>query len=292
MPSVLIGGTLTLDTLEHGDVVNRPADRVVHRDVPGGSALYAAVAARLWMPVQVTGTVGTDFPLAVLDLPGVVRAAVEVLTGPTFRWHARYSDHGAHRTTVSRERGVAEGRLPPVGFTSAPRAMLLGSTHPLVQQRVLRQWPGTPLVALDSMAHWWANEPVALRALLPHVHLLFVDDEELALATDGRGTVDMLHDLGPAMVVVKHGARGATLYRRGARAVAVAACPVAQVADTTGAGDAFAGALVAVLASGAAPHDHTALRMAAAVAACAVEGVGVDRLRSLTSGEVAERARA
>ena len=304
MPSVLIGGTLTLDTLEHGDVVNRVAnrvaDRVVHRDVPGGSALYAAAAARLWMPVQVTGTVGTDFPLAVLDLPGVDRAAVEVLTGPTFRWHARYTDHGAHRTTISRERGVAEGRLPPVGFPSAPHAMLLGSTHPLVQQHVLahvrermqRQWPATPLVALDSMAHWWANESATLRALLPHVHLLFVDDEELALATDGRGTVDMLHDLGPAMVVVKHGARGATLYRRGARAVAVAACPVAQVADTTGAGDAFAGALVAVLASGAAPHDHTALRMAAAVAACAVEGVGVDRLRSLTSGEVAARARA
>ncbi len=122
--------------------------------------------------------------------------------------------------------------------------------------------------------------------------LLLLEGGELALATDGRGTVDMLHDLGPVMVVVKHGARGATLYRRGARAVAVAACPVAQVADTTGAGDAFAGALVAVLASGAAPHDHTALRMAAAVAACAVEGVGVDRLRSLTSGEVAARARA
>jgi sugar/nucleoside kinase (ribokinase family) len=173
--------------------------------------------------------------------------------------------------------------------------MLLGSTHPHVQQHVLRQWPTTPLVALDSMSHWWANESAALRELLPHVHLLFVDDEELIVATDGRGAVDALHALGPAMVVVKHGARGATLFRRGAPAIAVAACP-ARVSDTTGAGDAFAGALVALLAAGAAPHDddalRTALRMAAAVAAFAVEAVGTDRLRGLTNVEVEPRARA
>ena len=286
--SVLISGTLTLDTIERGEVM--------HRDVPGGSALYAAAAARLWMPVQVTGTVGTDFPLDVLDLPQVNHDAVEVLSGPTFRWHARYTDDGAQRITVSRERGVAEGRLPPVGLTSVPRAILLGSTHPHVQRHVLRQWPTTPLVALDSMSHWWANEGVSLRELLPHVHLLFVDDEELNVATDGSGAVDALHALGPAMVVVKHGARGATLHRRGATPITIAACPVARVADTTGAGDAFAGALVALIASGAAPHDdaalRTALRMAAAVAAFVVEAVGVDRLSGLTNVEVEPRARA
>jgi len=281
MSSVLISGTLTLDTIERGEVM--------HRDVPGGSALYAAAAARLWMPVQVTGTVGTDFPLDVLDLPQVNHDAVEVLSGPTFRWHARYTDDGAQRITVSRERGVAEGRLPPVGLTSVPHAILLGSTHPHVQQHVLRQWPTTPLVALDSMSHWWTNERAALRALLPHVHLLFVDDEELNIATDGRGTVEALHALGPAMVVVKHGARGATLHRRGAAPITIDACPVARVADTTGAGDAFAGALVALLAAGAAPHDdalRTALRMAAAAAARAVEGVGIEGLRHLTSAAV------
>lgn len=286
MSSVLISGTLTLDTIERGEVM--------HRDVPGGSALYAAAATRLWMPVQVTGTVGTDFPLDVLDLPQVNHDAVEVLSGSTFRWHARYTDDGAQRITVSRERGVAEGRLPPVGLTRTPHAILLGSTHPHVQQHVLRQWPATPLVALDSMAHWWTNERAALRELLPHVHLLFVDDEELNVATDGSGAVDALHTLGPAMVVVKHGARGATLHRRGVPPVTVAACPVARVVDTTGAGDAFAGALVALLAAGGAPLDdaalHRALRMAAAVAAFAVEAVGVDRLRGLTSGEVEMRA--
>lgn len=292
MPSILISGTLTLDTIERGDVV--------HRDVPGGSALYAAAAARLFMLVQVTGTIGTDLLPAALDMPGVRRAAVEVLAGPTFRWHARYTDDGAHRTTVSRDRGVAEGRLPPVGLTAEPGAVLLGSTHPRVQHHVLdhvrQQWPATPLVALDSMAHWWESEGVTLRALLPHVHLLFVDDEELSLATGGRDTVDTLHALGPAMVVVKHGPRGATLHHRAAPPITIDACPVAQVADTTGAGDAFAGALVAMMASGLAPDDHaalrTALRMAATVAACAVEGVGVERLRGLTRPEVEARVRA
>ena len=292
---MLISGTLTLDTIERGE----PMYRVVHRDIPGGSALYAAAAARLFMPVQITGTVGTDFPQAALDLPGVNRAAVEVLDGPTFRWHARYTENGAQRTTLSRERGVAEGRLPPVTLTSVPHALLLASTHPRVQQHVLHQWPATPLVALDSMAHWWANESATLRELLPNVHLLFVDDEELALATGGHGSVETLHALGPAMVVVKHGPRGATLHRRGTAPISIAACPVAQVADTTGAGDAFAGALVALLgallAPGAVTRDdealRTALRTAAAVAACAVEGVGVEGLRGLARAEVEARAR-
>jgi sugar/nucleoside kinase (ribokinase family) len=65
---------------------------------------------------------------------------------------------------------------------------------------------------------------------------------------------------------------------------------VARVADTTGAGDAFAGALVALLASGAAPSDHTVLRMAATVAAHTVEDVGVEGVRRLTSGDVEARA--
>lgn len=285
-PSVLVCGTLTLDTIERGTGV--------HRDVPGGSALYAAAATRLFVPVQITGTVGTDFPLEVLDQPQVDRTAVEVLDGPTFRWHARYTDDGAQRTTLTRDRGVAEGRLPPVSLTGEPGAVLLGSTHPRVQRHVLdhvrQQWTATPLVALDSMAHWWEREGATLRTLLPHVHLLFVDDEELRLATQGRDTVDTLHELGPAMVVVKHGARGATLHRRGAAPITIAACPVAQVVDTTGAGDAFAGALVAVLASGAAPDVQAALRMAAAVAACAVEGVGIEGLRHLTRAEVGARA--
>lgn len=290
MSSVLVSGTLTLDTIERGAAMHR----TVHRDVPGGSALYAAAAARLFMPVQVTGTVGTDFPLDVLDQTQVDRTAVEVLAGPTFRWHARYTDDGEQRTTLSRNRGVAEGRLPPVGLTREPGAVLLGSTHPRVQRHVLnrvrQQWPTTPLVALDSMAHWWESEGETLRTLLPHVHLLFVDDEELWLATAGRSTVDTLHELGPTMVVVQHGARGATLHRRGAAPITIAASSVAQVVDTTGAGDAFAGALVGFLASGAAPDDHAslrvALRMAAVVAACAVQGVGIDGLRGLTRGEM------
>jgi ribokinase len=140
------------------------------------------------------------------------------------------------------------------------------------------------------MLHWWANDGVALQELVANMHLLFVDAEELSLATDGRGTMDTLHVLGPEAVVVKYGARGATLHHRGAPPVTFAAYPVAQVGDTTSAGDAFAGALVGLLASGAAPDDHAslrvALRMAAVVAAGAVQGVGIDGLRGLTRGEV------
>ena len=77
--------------------------------------------------------------------------------------------------------------------------------------------------------------------------MLFVDEDELAQATgdpDASLAVARVLALGPAVVVVKRGARGAWMQRRDGAPVATAAAPVREVVDTTGAGDAFAGALV------------------------------------------------
>ena len=53
-PSVLGGGTVSLDTVESGGEVAR--------DVLGGSAPYFAAAARVSADVALVGVVGEDFP--------------------------------------------------------------------------------------------------------------------------------------------------------------------------------------------------------------------------------------
>ena len=106
--ALVVSGTLTLDTTER--------DGVAHEGVPGGSALYAAAAGSLLLPTRIVGTVGRDFPFVDLHAVwkrGVDRSSIEVLDGATFRWHARYQPDGDHRVTVSRDPGVAAGRLPP-----------------------------------------------------------------------------------------------------------------------------------------------------------------------------------
>ena len=290
MRAVVVVGTITLDTIERAGAV--------HRDVPGGSALYAAAAASRVLPVHLLGVVGTDFPagtFATLRAGGVDHSAVEVLEGPTFRWHARYDTAGDQRTTVSRDRGVAEGRWPRVVVPPSPFALVLGSMDPRAQRHVLEACAGASPVGLDSMAYWWTERGDDLRAMLPRVHVLFVDEEELAIATGTRdaGTgAAALHALGPEVVVVKRGSRGAWMQRRGEAALECGAFPLPTAVDPTGAGDAFAGAWIAALASEGRAKDGTTLRLATAIASGAVASTGIDALVRTTPGEARARARA
>lgn len=283
MATLLVAGTLTLDTTHR-------AGRVHHR-VPGGSALYAAFAARLATRVRIVSTVGTDFPLSDFGHNDIDTSDVEVVAGPTFHWTAAYSDSGDERTTLGREPGVEAGRLPPVVHPAGrDDLLLLGSMNPRKQQHVLDACPLAGRVGLDSMTHWWHEEPALLRRLLSRVQVLFVNEEELAIAAPG-GNVEALLELGPAMVIVKCGSRGAWLQRRGAPRVVVPASPLRQLADPTGAGDAFAGACMSALAADPAIDDTSLLRYSSAVAAFAVEGVGTAALSATTPAEVQRRAR-
>ena len=274
---LVVSGTLTLDTTER--------EGVVHAGVPGGSALYAAAAGSLLVQACIVGTVGSDFPFEALRTVwerGVQRTAIEVLDGPTFRWHARYQPDGDHRVTVSRDAGVAAGRLPVVPpMDVTPYALLLGSTDPRVQAHVRDVCATARLVGLDSMAHWWTERPDALRALLGRVDVVFVDDAELALATgatDRLAGARQLLALGPGVVVVKAGSRGAWMVRRDREPISTSAVVLPGVTDPTGAGDAFAGAFIAALARRAERGDEHALRFATASASFAVEGVGTSGL--------------
>jgi len=264
---VILGvGTVALDTVE------TPTGSV--RDVPGGSALYFAAAAVHLGPVAVVGVTGRDFPdapLADLAARGVDVSGIVRVPDSTFRWHARYDEAG-NREIVSVHRGGIVRRAPevPAVFRN-PDLLFLGSTDPAVQGRVLDQ-SGTPgMVVLDTMPHWIQDDREALEALLARVDVLLVNEEEVLLLggdPDEARSAAAAGSLGPGWVVVKRGARGACAYGRGGR-VDVQAVPVDTVVDPTGAGDAFAGGLVASLARSG---DLSAAAMRAGLEAGAAMG--------------------
>jgi ribokinase len=73
--------------------------------------------------------------------------------------------------------------------------------------------------------------------------------DEAADGADARDLARRLLELGPRSVVVTLGPQGA-VYAHADGVRHLSACPVESVVDTTGAGDAFAGALAAALAHG------------------------------------------
>jgi len=112
----------------------------------------------------------------------------------------------------------------------------------------------------------------ASEAMLPHVDVLLVGDEE-ARALWGWDDDTCLHrlaDAGPTEVVLKLGARGCTALVDGERLTAPG-FPARQV-DPIGAGDAFAAGYLAASVEGLDPAGR--LRTANAMGAFCVQGLG------------------
>jgi sugar/nucleoside kinase (ribokinase family) len=124
--------------------------------------------------------------------------------------------------------------------------------------------------------------------------VVLLNEEEVRLLGGGdqASAIRPILEGGCSWVIVKRGDQGATAFGHD-RVIAVSAPRPQQVTDPTGAGDAFAGGLVATLArdwpSPAAMDE--ALKNAVAMGSLAVEAFSVDRLLTATPEGVASRGR-
>src|ERR1700722_12358922 len=149
---LLIVGSIAFDDLD------MPTGQ--HRDLLGGAATYSSLAASLLAPggVRVVGIVGQDFPeghLAELRKRGVDTAGVERAAGKTFRWHGRYSDDLASRTTIDTQLNVFADFSPQLPASYARSAFVLrGNIPPKLQVEVVHQTQQTRLGAADTMKFW------------------------------------------------------------------------------------------------------------------------------------------
>ena len=268
---ILVLGTVTLDTVEVGGAV--------HRDLPGGSALFFAAAAARFARVRVVGVVGPDYPMEAMaplrhlgvDLDGIRDSPL-----PSQRWHARYGAGDDERSTVVSDRRILEGFRPELEPAEVEaRVVFLGSIDPEIQRHVLDQVRDPTLVALDSMGHWIASKGPVVRSLLPEVDILLGTEEEvcaLGEEADWRSGAKALLAKGAGTVVAKGGPHGACLVTGEGEVCEDGVS--ATVVDPTGAGDAFAGGLIGYLASeGNGPDPSAALKAGTRAGARAVSGL-------------------
>ncbi len=262
----------------------------------GGSATYAALAARHFGPVAVAGAMGRDRAAEVMRLLHFADMSRLVpFDLPTYSWKARRAAINGEATTVERFTGALEGYVPELGPREAvPRTVFLGSADPESQLAAIAGCPPDAFIACDTMDIFIEGQRSAVESVISQCHLLFATEHELEMLakTRGAGAAALrVLDLFPLVaLVVKVGAAGAVLWtandNRQRPAVEV------EVVDPTGAGDALAGAFLGRLSEAESETEDDlidALEWGIVAASFAISGVGVSALSAATREDMTEQ---
>jgi sugar/nucleoside kinase (ribokinase family) len=290
--SVLIVGSIAIDNIK--------TQLEEHKDLLGGSASYGAIAASFFSPVNLVGIVGTDFPESHLQLfkeHGVDLTGLEVVDGKTFRWSGEYAWDMNNRKSLSTELNVFETfspKLPPA-YRSAS-IILLGNISPGLQNHVLDQAETPRFIVADTMDLWITIARADLLELLKRIDLLVLNDGEARQLTEETSLIKAgrkILALGPNYVAIKKGEHGCLLLSRD-EFFSCGAYALEDIQDPTGAGDSFAGAFSGYLGSlGKEKFDFADLKRGVVygslLASFCVESFSLDRLKTLSKKEIAER---
>ena len=302
-PQVVIGGTIAID---HVKTPEAEATQLL-----GGSAAYAALAASFFTPsVSLIGIIGHDFPaehLQMLERNGIALDGVERSPHESFTWSGEYHANMNERTTHRVGLNVLENWSVKVPASAAQSpVVVLANMSPDNQLEMLAQCSapesGKRFVIADTMDLWIEIANERLHQVLPQLDLFVLNEGE---ARDLAGTSNLvkagrlLLEKGPEHVVIKLGEFGAILFSKTAGSTEIdlfrtSAWPLDAVADPTGAGDTFLGAMAGYLAAqGEAPYSHCLLRQAivtgSMLASFTCEAFSTRRLESLTLQDLEQR---
>ncbi|MEP4077514.1 PfkB family carbohydrate kinase [Haloferula sp.] len=303
--SVVVGGTVAIDN------VKTPGSEA--ENLLGGSASYAALASSFYCPsVHLVGIVGKDFPaehLAMLDSRGVSLEGIERSEGDSFTWSGEYMENMNERVTHRVGLNVLESwevKVPaPANEASV---VVLANMSPDNQLQMLEQCNASPaFVIADTMDLWIEIANERLHEVLKQLDLFVINEGE---ARDFAKTSNLvlagrrLLEKGPRFVVIKLGEFGAMLFGRREGAIPdelcpdsffrCAAFPLSEIADPTGAGDTFLGAIAGFLAAeGDADPTFEAIQHAvvqgSVLASFTCEAFSTKRLEALSRSDLDAR---
>lgn len=247
---VIIGGTIAIDH------VKTPIAE--GKNLLGGSAAYASLAASYFHDsVNLVGIIGRDYPqehLEMLHEHGVDLRGVERSDAESFTWTGEYMENMNDRETREVALNVLEGwqvKVPAEIATS--EVVVLANMSPENQMQMLAQCCAAErFVIADTMDLWITIAKEALCGVLKMVDLLVINESEAREFAQTCNLVEageILRGKGPRHVIIKQGEFGAMLFGENGKLFRCPAWPLREVADPTGAGDAFLGGMAGYLAA-------------------------------------------
>jgi cytidine kinase len=271
---LLVAGSIALDTRDG------PFGKL--KEDLGGSAVYFALAASLILPVKVVGAVGNDAAALVARAFGkrpIDTEHLQVLDAPTYRWRA-HQEHGRNVDLGSSD------SIYDVWAPSLPSAFggwaFVGSMRPDRQTYVMTHLGSAQLLAADAMLSYTQGSSTEAKDVLRRASWFFCNREEY-VALGGKEPEEFRRQWWLDGLVVKAGTDGVTAYTPDGR-FHVPALPDHPVLDTTGAGDALAGGMLARWLSTGAERGGLldALACGVACASLTIESIGIRGIATAT----------
>lgn len=278
---LLVAGSVALDTRDG------PFGKV--EEMLGGSAVYFALAASLIVPVKVVAPVGVDgakrvaqaFSGRLIDIE-----TLQILEAPTYRWRA-HQEHGRNIDLGSSD-NIYDSWAPtlPEGFDGWA---FVGSMRPDRQAQLMKMLGGVEVLAADAMLSYVLARPPEARDVLRRAGWFFCNQEEFT-ALGGTDPDEFRRQWWLQGIVVKAGALGVVAYMED-QVVRVPALTDRPVVDTTGAGDALAGGMLArwLSTGGLRGGLEDALVWGVACASITISAIGVKGISRATRKELDER---
>jgi ribokinase len=281
VPKIAVVGSVNIDLIATAPQLPRPGETTLGRDfrqLPGGKGANQAVAAaRAGGRATMLGAIGSDAYgvtlKARLHSSGVDVTQLRVVYGASGVALIAVNDAGENTIVVvpganAQFRGLTGDEVSAIAAADVVLCQLETPRSTAVQAAAAAREAGTPKVVLNLAPARHLPEEI-----WPLLDLLVANELEAeALVGSGEPAVllDRVLERVPRAVLTR-GARGAWLGERGVPPLYVPA-PVIGAVDTTGAGDAFCGALAVAWGEGRDLPD--AVRWASAAGACAARKLG------------------
>lgn len=280
-PELLVVGSVALDTRDG------PFGKV--KAELGGSAVYFALAASLLVPVRVVAPVGRDgvekVSRAFSNRP-IDSTLLDVLDAPTYRWTA-HQEHGRNVDMGSADTIYDDWdpAVPP-DFTGWA---FVGSMRPDKQAQAMKLLHFTRLLSADAMLSYVQRQTPEAKDVLKRAAWFFCNEQEFA-ALGGNDPEQFRRQWWLDGLVIKKGPRGVDAHTADG-SLHVPALVGHPAFDTTGAGDAVAGGMLARwLSTGAQRSDlQDALVCGVACASLTIESIGIRGIASATPALLEER---
>ena len=280
-PELLVVGSVALDTRDG------PFGKV--EEELGGSAVYFALAASLIIPVKVSAPVGIDgidaLTAAFQDKP-IDTSLVELVDAPTYRWSA-HQEHGRNVDLGNSDR-IYDSWRPKVPDAFSGWAFV-GSMRPDRQAQSMKMLGTARLLAADAMLSYVRQQTPEAKDVLRRSSWFFCNAEEYA-ALGGSEADEFRRTWWLDGLVVKAGSGGVTAHTADGN-IHVPALTARPALDTTGAGDAVAGGMLARWLSTGGERSGLldALVFGVACASLTIEGIGARTIASATRSQLDER---